>query len=64
MVKAVIFDIDATLIDSVDAHSGAWQKAFEKFGKKIMFYELRRQVGKGGDQFLPVFKSKRNQRVW
>lgn len=54
-IKAVIFDIDGTLIDSVDAHATAWQKAFEKFGKKIMFYELRRQVGKGGDQFLPVF---------
>lgn len=54
-IKAVIFDIDGTLIDSVDAHALAWQKAFEKFGKKIMFYELRRQVGKGGDQFLPVF---------
>jgi HAD superfamily hydrolase (TIGR01549 family) len=41
MVKVVIFDIDGTLIDSVDAHAEAWQKAFEKFGKKIMFYELR-----------------------
>lgn len=55
MIKAIIFDIDGTLIDSVDAHAEAWQKAFEKFGKKIQFYELRRQVGKGGDQFLPVF---------
>ncbi len=55
MIKAVIFDIDGTLIDSVDAHAEAWQKAFAKFGKDIKFYELRRQVGKGGDQFLPVF---------
>lgn len=55
MIKAVIFDIDGTLIDSVDAHAEAWQKAFKKFGKDIQFYELRRQVGKGGDTFLPVF---------
>lgn len=55
MIKAVIFDIDGTLIDSVDAHAEAWQKAFKKFGKDIPFYELRRQIGKGGDNFLPVF---------
>lgn len=55
MIKAVIFDIDGTLIDSVDAHAEAWQKTFKKFGKEAKFYELRRQVGKGGDTFLPVF---------
>lgn len=55
MIKAVIFDIDGTLIDSNDFHAEAWQKAFKKFGKDIPFYELRRQVGKGGDNFLPVF---------
>lgn len=55
MIKAVIFDVDGTLIDSVDYHAEAWQKAFKKFGKDIPFYELRRQIGKGGDTFLPVF---------
>ena len=55
MIKAVIFDVDGTLIDSVDFHAEAWRKAFKKFGKDIPFYELRRQVGKGGDTFLPVF---------
>lgn len=55
MIKAVIFDVDGTLVDSVDYHAEAWQKAFKKFGKDIQFYELRRQIGKGGDTFLPVF---------
>ncbi len=59
MIKAVIFDVDGTLIDSVDYHAEAWQKAFKKFGKNIQFYELRRQVGKGGDTFLPVFLNKK-----
>ncbi|HXG85913.1 MAG TPA: HAD family phosphatase [Pyrinomonadaceae bacterium] len=59
MIKAVIFDIDGTLIDSVDAHAEAWQKAFKEFGREIQFYELRRQVGKGGDTFLPVFLTKK-----
>ena len=31
--------------------------AFEKFGKKIPFEAIRRQIGKGADQLLPVFFS-------
>lgn len=59
MIEAFIFDIDGTLIDSVDQHAEAWVKAFAKFGRKIKFYEARRQVGKGGDQFLPEFLLKK-----
>ena len=58
MIKAVIFDIDGTLVDSVDLHAEAWAAAFEKYGKKIDFKDVRRQIGKGGDQLLPVFFSK------
>jgi HAD superfamily hydrolase (TIGR01509 family) len=59
LIEAFIFDIDGTLIDSVDYHAEAWVKAFDKFGRKIKFYEARRQVGKGGDQFLPEFLLKK-----
>lgn len=59
MIEAFIFDIDGTLIDSVDYHAEAWVKAFKKFGKDVKFYEARRQIGKGGDQFLPEFLLKK-----
>lgn len=62
MIEAVIFDVDGTLIDSVDFHAEAWRRAFAKFGREIKFYALRRQVGKGGDQLLPVFLSAREIR--
>jgi HAD superfamily hydrolase (TIGR01549 family) len=58
MIEAVIFDIDGTLVDSVDLHAKAWQAAFEKFGKEVPFGAIRRQIGKGADQLLPVFFSK------
>ena len=58
VIKAVIFDIDGTLVDSVDFHAEAWQRAFAKFGKEIPFEKIRSQIGKGGDQLLPVFWSK------
>ena len=54
---ACIFDIDGTLIDSVDAHAAAWQQAFAHFGKQISFADVRKQIGKGSDQLLPVFFS-------
>ncbi len=55
MLKAVIFDIDGTLVDSVDLHAHAWQDAFRHFGHDFDFHRIRSQIGKGGDQLLPVF---------
>jgi HAD superfamily hydrolase (TIGR01549 family) len=52
MIKAVIFDIDGTLIDSVDLHAKAWVEALKHFGHEIAFQDLRSQIGKGGDQIL------------
>jgi HAD superfamily hydrolase (TIGR01549 family) len=57
VIQAIIFDIDGTLIDSVDLHAEAWRKAFEKFGKTVAFADVRAQIGKGADQLLPVFLS-------
>jgi HAD superfamily hydrolase (TIGR01509 family) len=59
MPEAVIFDIDGTLLDSVDLHAQAWQEAFRHFGHDIRFDEIRSQIGKGGDQLLPVFLSRK-----
>jgi len=56
-VKAVIFDMDGTLIDSVDLHARAWSEALSHFGKQVSFEEARSQIGKGGDQLLPHFLS-------
>jgi len=58
-MKAVIFDIDGTLIDSVDLHAKAWQDSFAHFGVRLTFTEVRNQIGKGGDELLPTFLNKK-----
>lgn len=55
MLKAVIFDVDGTLIDSNHLHAEAWQRAFRKFGYELPLDELHHQVGKGGDHYVPHF---------
>ena len=57
MADAVIFDVDGTLVDSVDLHARAWQDAFAEWGRMIPFDDIRGQIGKGGDQLMPVFLS-------
>ncbi len=58
MPNAVILDVDGTLIDSVNLHAKAWQDALREFGHEVALDDLRRQIGKGGDQLLPLFLPK------
>jgi HAD superfamily hydrolase (TIGR01509 family) len=58
MPEAIIFDVDGTLVDSVDQHARAWQDAFHDFGHDLPLEDIRGQIGKGGDQLMPVFLSK------
>lgn len=63
MTRAAIFDIDGTLIDSVDLHAQAWQRALAKFGVEQPLALVRAQIGKGGDQLMPVFLSDEDLRA-
>lgn len=51
--RAILFDIDGTLVDSNDAHVEAWQKAFAAAGYAFSRPEIHAQVGKGGDNLVP-----------
>jgi beta-phosphoglucomutase-like phosphatase (HAD superfamily) len=53
--QGVIFDVDGTLVDSVDFHAQAWQRALVSFGFSFDLAAVRAQIGKGGDQLLPYF---------
>ena len=61
MPKAAIFNVDGTLVDSVDLHASAWQEALLQLGHQVTFEQARGQIGKGGDQLIPVFLSEAEQ---
>ena len=53
-IKAVLFDIDGTLVDSNDLHVEAWDEAFREGGFAVDRDAIRGQIGKGGDQLVPA----------
>jgi HAD superfamily hydrolase (TIGR01509 family) len=55
MVKAVLCDIDGTLVQSNWLHAEAWCDAFAAVGIRLEVEDVRRQIGKGGDELIPVF---------
>jgi HAD superfamily hydrolase (TIGR01509 family) len=54
MIKAILFDVDGTLIDSNDLHAAAWREAFLHFGVDLPHEAVRGQIGKGGDNLMPA----------
>ena len=54
MIKAILFDVDGTLVDTNDLHAAAWQEAFRRFGIELPFERIRGQIGKGGDNLIPA----------
>ncbi len=54
MTRAVLFDIDGTLVDSNDAHARSWVDAFAQHGYAIAFERVRPLIGMGGDRLLPA----------
>ena len=53
MIKAVLFDVDGTLIDSNDLHAAAWGEAFRHYGVDLPHDVIRSQIGAGAFGWLP-----------
>jgi HAD superfamily hydrolase (TIGR01509 family) len=54
-VRAVLCDIDGTLLDSNWLHASAWKDAFAVIDIQLSLEDVRRQIGKGGNEIIPVF---------
>jgi len=60
--KAVIFDMDGVIVDSMPYHVRAWQKALKPYGVKLSDYEVYKREGenwkKSTRDFLAMTNSK------
>ena len=50
-MRALIFDLDGTLVDTVYAHVFAWQRAFAEAGLAIDGWRIHRRIGMSGGLF-------------
>lgn len=50
-MRALIFDLDGTLIDTVYAHVFAWQQALAESGMTIEAWRIHRKIGMSGGLF-------------
>ena len=50
-MRALIFDLDGTLIDTVYAHVFAWQRALAESGLAIEGWKIHRRIGMSGGLF-------------
>jgi len=51
LARALIFDLDGTLIDTVYAHVFAWQRALAEEGMPIDGWRIHRRIGMSGGLF-------------
>src|SRR5687768_620231 len=50
-MRALIFDLDGTLVDTVYAHIFAWQRALAEAGMAIEGWRIHRRIGMSGGLF-------------
>src|SRR5439155_25741169 len=50
-VRALIFDLDGTLVDTVYAHVFAWQRALTEAGFSVEGWKVHRRIGMSGGLF-------------
>lgn len=52
-VRAVILDLDGTLLNSNDAHARSFVEAGREMGLNVDFESIRPLIGMGGDKLIP-----------
>jgi HAD superfamily hydrolase (TIGR01509 family) len=53
-IRAILFDIDGTLVDSNEQHVRAWEEAFATIGAHFDRATIHGQIGKGTDMLVPT----------
>lgn len=51
--RAVLFDVDGTLVDSTYLHTVSWWQAFRRAGEDVPMARIHRAIGMGADNLVP-----------
>jgi HAD superfamily hydrolase (TIGR01509 family) len=54
MLRAILFDVDGTLVDSNHFHVLAWAEVFHAARHDFRLAELHNQIGQGADNYVPA----------
>jgi HAD superfamily hydrolase (TIGR01549 family) len=60
--RALLLDLDGTLVDTAYLHTRAWQLALSASGYDVPTYRVHRLIGMGGDQFVTALLGERAER--
>lgn len=61
MIKAFIFDIDGTLVDTAQLHINSWIRAFKEFGLDIPSDKIQSQIGRRATEIAEAIVPKNKQ---
>ncbi len=62
-MKALIFDLDGTLVDSVYAHTLAWQRCLTDFGMPCPAWAIHRRIGMSGKLLVKAIAREQRRRL-
>lgn len=62
-LRALLLDIDGTLVDTNEAHVGAWRRAFARFDYRVGHDRIAEEIGKGGDLLISAVLGNDVERV-
>jgi HAD superfamily hydrolase (TIGR01549 family) len=62
-MKALIFDLDGTLVDSVYPHTLAWQKTLSEFGMVCTASDIHRGIGMSGTLLVKSLARKQGRYI-
>lgn len=60
--RAVLLDIDGTLVDSTYHHALAWHRAFARHDVAVPMYRVHRAIGMGGDRLVGAVAGEETER--
>lgn len=63
MLKAIFFDLDGVLLDSVEGHFYSWQKILSEFGENVSLHELKLFEGMKSEEMVQEILIKRGVNV-